>query len=297
MKSLGKMIRLSAGLLLAGGTAVGLGSDLRTGETFVPTVTGAMAGATLELRSQATASGSQVTLRQVCRWSEADAPAFLPIADLVVARLSNGPQRSIDLVELRDLLQGAGVNLAVIKFTGSASCTIQHDNSDVIEIPAATATAAAAPAEPARTQATPTPAGETRNLRQILIADLCTRLGLSTDAVQIQFNPQDEKNLLLAEPIVQFNVTPRRVRNLGEVTWDVLLVTPGASQKLTITANARAWQDQLFMVKPVNHRQIITGEDVGERRVLVDRLIDEPLLRAGRPWANWRRWTCGRGWS
>jgi hypothetical protein len=47
----------------------------------------ALAGATLELRGEAKVYGGEVKLKQVCRWSAADAATFAPVADLVIARL------------------------------------------------------------------------------------------------------------------------------------------------------------------------------------------------------------------
>src|SRR5215208_2390164 len=44
-------------------------------------------GATLEVRGEATVVGTEVKLKQVCRWSNADAAVFDPIGDLVLTRL------------------------------------------------------------------------------------------------------------------------------------------------------------------------------------------------------------------
>ena len=43
---------------------------------------------TLELRQEATIYGPDVTLKQVCRWSDADAAVFTPIADLTLLQFS-----------------------------------------------------------------------------------------------------------------------------------------------------------------------------------------------------------------
>ena len=47
---------------------------------------------------------------------------------------------------------------------------------------------------------------------------------------------------------------------------------------MIIDAVARAWQNQLVIVKPVANRQVIRDEDCVERRVMADTLNDDPLL-------------------
>src|SRR5207247_2353883 len=59
-------------------------------EKFIPAQPRLTAGATLEFRGEATITGTEVKLKQVCRWAEADKAAFEPIADFVVARMGPG---------------------------------------------------------------------------------------------------------------------------------------------------------------------------------------------------------------
>src|SRR2546423_13632038 len=51
-------------------------------EKFVPGTARFAAGATLELRGDATVYGPEVKLKQVCRWSARDAGVFAPISDI-----------------------------------------------------------------------------------------------------------------------------------------------------------------------------------------------------------------------
>src|SRR5688572_27602990 len=53
-------------------------------EKFVPGTARFAAGATLEMRTEATVLGTEVKLKQVCRWSGADDAVFAPLADLVL---------------------------------------------------------------------------------------------------------------------------------------------------------------------------------------------------------------------
>ena len=300
-------------------------------EKFVPGTARFAAGATLELRSEATVVGAEVRLRQVCRWSDQDAAVFAPVKDLVLFRLdTRRPYRALDVEELKNTLHDAGVNLAVIKISGPLTCMVSRSDVHVDERTALDQWIAArqggdASQDPHDTAATtrpvlqpmtaivagerqlPTgerqlPAGErplaaadeakaaagqeeaspVRSLRSLLTQDLAERLSLPADSLQMAFRPQDEKVLNLAEPQFQFQIQPRRVRNLGDVSWDVTILAGGqqGTQKVTIAATARAWQQQVVVMKPLAYKQVIRAEDLVSRRTLVDHLDDEVLLSA-----------------
>src|SRR5436305_1142117 len=109
----------------------GFGAEIAAQEKFV--ARNGMAG-TLELRAEATVIGRDVKLKQVCRWSEQQARVFEPIADLVVLHLeTERPYRSISMDELKDLVAGAGVNVAPICFTGATTCTVARSDVQVDE--------------------------------------------------------------------------------------------------------------------------------------------------------------------
>jgi flagella basal body P-ring formation protein FlgA len=278
-------------------------------EKFVPGTARFAAGATLELRGDATVVGADVKLRQICRWSDSDAAVFLPVADLVITRLNHGsPFRAISIDQIRTTLHDAGMNLAVVKFSGPMSCTICRSDASYDEQTALRQWAEAKevkeddgdPKRDAGTRGrgdaekdrTAAPAADkygatsaslhdespARTLRSLLIEDLSVRLGLSRDELQVTFNPADEKLLNLSEPLFKFNIEPRQVRDLGEVSWSILILTGNSSQKGLIKANARAWQKQVVLTKPLAYRQVVQGDDVVERRILADRLPSESLL-------------------
>ena len=298
------------------GFGADVGADGATREAgagkFVPGTPRFAAGATLELRGEATVYGPEVKLKQVCRWSARDAAVFAGVSDVVLARIpSEKPFQALTLEQVRTTLHDAGVNLAVVKFSGPTSCTItrsdvKYDEQEALlqwanakegtatsakgEAEAATdRTAGASPAprqdqsspiaeEPSRT---PTPKEESpvRTLRDVLIEDLSVRLHVPANDLAVTFDPRDEQALHLAEPQFKFNVEPRRVRNLGSVAWDIQLVSEGGrSKKMTVSATARAWQQQSVLARPVAFKQVIRDSDVTERRILVDGLQDEPLL-------------------
>ena len=288
-------------------------------EKFVPGTARFAAGVTLELRGEATVYGPEVKLRQVCRWAERDAGLFAPVADLVLARIPTGaPFQPVSIDHVRATLHDAGVNLAVVKFSGPTQCTVarsdvEYDEQEALlqwarakggEV-APVATAAKGKLQPARdTEPAPTTAAahekampvvqETpttteapdeaekspvRTLRDALIEDLSVRLRVPADQLQVTFDPRDEQALRLAEPQFRFNLEPKRVRNLGVVAYDVQLVTDGGrAKKVSIAATARAWQRQVVLARPVTFRQTIRESDLAERRVLVDALDDDPLL-------------------
>src|SRR4051794_13061988 len=60
----------------------------KTVERFVPSEHTPVAS--IEMRGEASVSNGEVTLKQICRWPDADTEAFAAVADLVVLRLGEG---------------------------------------------------------------------------------------------------------------------------------------------------------------------------------------------------------------
>lgn len=295
-------------------------------EKFVPGSSRFDAGATLELRGEATVIGEEVRLRQLCRWEQSDQAVLAPIGELVITRLGPGtPFRSIGVDEVKSLLRDAGINIAAINFVGATSCMVNRSdveydqrtalNEWIAAREAASSHRASAPAT-APTESSVPPAGEAsaqapveaaveapvdgptetavaaaapeeataddgspiRSLRRLLIEDLCQRLGLAADTMQIAFRREDGSLLALSEPLFSFRIEPARAKSLGEIAWQVQIFADGKSQKATISAIARAWQNQLVLAKPMSAKQIFSSDDLIERRTLVDRMPDDPLV-------------------
>lgn len=270
-------------------------------EKFVPGSARFPAGATIEIRGEATVVGAEVKLKQVCRWSDADASIFAPIADLVLVRLGPSvPFRSVTVNEIKTILRDAGVNISTVNFVGAGSCTIgrsdvqfnegealqrwidAHDaKTEVAETPTtqpATAPSALAQSEKAQTTQPIIAQNENRTLRDLLTNDLSVRLGIPIESLQMTFNPQDERVLALAEPLFKFQIDPQRARDLGQVSWHVAVFADGTTQKATISATARAWQSQVVVTKPLSFKQVIRDGDVIDRRTLIERMADDTVL-------------------
>ena len=262
-------------------------------EKFVPPASRTGPAAAVELRSEARINGPEVRLKQICRWSKADAPAFVQIGELVIARFEETtPFKTVTLAEIRQTLHDAGVNVAVINFHGTTQCTVsrsdvQYDQTTALDQWIAARAPTTAPSEvtpasqPTQVASASTPhedAAPVHTLRELLIGDLSVRLSMPVDQLQVNFNPADQKLLNLAEPEFKFNINGETVRNLGDVSWDVLVVTESGNRKASISANARAWQNQIALIKPVVYGQVFQAADVTDRRVLVDRVADETLL-------------------
>ena len=262
-------------------------------EKFVPGSTGFDAGATIELRGEAVIVGEEVKLRQVCRWSQRDEAALAPIGELTLARLTHAtPFRSVSIDEIKAMLRDAGINTAAINFVGATACTVSRSDVEYNEATAleqwiaAREAASGNPATQPTTQEqrlaadAPTEEGSARSLRTILAEDLAQRLALPVESLQIDFRPQDEKTLALAEPLFKFPIEPARSRNLGQVSWHLTITSDERSQKVNVQASARAWQKQLVLMKPLAFKQVIRPEDLIERRTLVDRLADDANVTA-----------------
>lgn len=279
-------------------------------EKFVPGTDRFIAGATLEMRGDATIVGGDVKLKQVCRWSDADAQVFSPVADLVVMRLSaKSTYRAISVDQIRTVLHDAGVNLGVVKFSGPTSCTIgrsdtsfdeknalrewaeakgndaegteapRHEGTEGKAAVAAVSTTAPAAMPPVISVAAKEGTSPVKTLRDLLVDDLSVRTGVGVEQLQVTFNPKDENLLHMSEPLFKFNIDGRLVHDLGDVTWNVQILTgDGKAQKGMVTATARAWQNQVVVARGLGYHQVIRASDVVEKRVLADRMPVDPLL-------------------
>lgn len=276
-------------------------ADDSSAGAFVPVATSA--SAPIEFRSQAKVTGELITLRHVCRWSEADAATYEPVADLALAKIPDGRTFvSISVEQLRQTLRDAGVNMARVQLSGAMTCTITRTDAGALgqgeglqqwiaareqQIPSLDApkqmSAAPLTSDEADLAADGEPAEVVepvvyRTLKQILIDDLARTLNMDAANLLVEFKTNDDTVLRLTEPHFQFQFEPRRGRMLGQVGWEVYIINGGERRRASITATARAWQQQLVMVQPVSHRQVIREEDVVERRTLIDRLSDDVLL-------------------
>jgi len=272
--------------------AVDAAADSRADEKFVSGNADSTPGGTLELRQEASIFGADVKLKQVCRWSDADAPIFTPIADLTLLHLSDRvPFHAISVEQIRQTLHEAGVNVAMINFAGATSCSItrtdvQSDSQQTVQQwldahqgDAAKTTPAAAAAPVLASASNPTPDPNLRTLRDLLVADLSRRLNIPSETLQLTFSPQDEKVLALAEPIFKFDVRPSRARALGNVSWEVTIFTDSANKKLILSAEARAWEDQVIAARPLRMHKVLAESDFAVHHLLVDSLPGRPLLR------------------
>ncbi len=245
---------------------------------------------TLELRAEATIDGSEVTLKQLCRWS--DDQSFAPLADTVVIRLSQtNPVRQIGVSEIKSALHDAGANLSQIQFAGSATCAVRRSEVDDATFArliagdanqtsdTATANARAADADPsAVTPADPIVADTPQTpLFELLTTDLSDRLKLSASNLDIRFDVHSMPSLFLTSPRCRFDIDSQRINGLGAVSWDVTIHSDAGDKTTTIVATALAWQDQVVMTRALSAGQLIQSGDVIARRALVDKISETPL--------------------
>ncbi|HEX4053672.1 MAG TPA: flagellar basal body P-ring formation chaperone FlgA [Tepidisphaeraceae bacterium] len=262
-------------------------SDFTGDEKFVPSDSIGSPAGILELRQEASISGADVTLKQVCRWSDSDAAVFTPIADLTLVHLTGQVSfRTITIDDIRQTLHDSGVNIAMINFSGATSCNVTRSDAQVnpqqslqqwIDSQQPAAPKAANRPAPVPTAAAPDPTFHT--LRELLASDLAQRLNIDPEQLQLTFSPENDKVLSLAEPIFKFDVRPSRARALGNVSWDVTVFAGPSSKKMTIPAVARAWENQLIVARPLAAHQILAATDFALHRALVDSIPDHQPLR------------------
>jgi flagella basal body P-ring formation protein FlgA len=256
-----------------------------TDEKFIANSTDSTPSGTLEVRQDATVNGADVKLKQICRWSDSDSAVFTPIADTTILQFSGTESfHTLTIDDISQTLHEAGVNVAMINFSGATSCSItrsdaQSDSQQTIQQWIETQKPggdAPAPAQPTATDAKPDPTYHT--LRDLLVADLSQRLGIPADTLQLTFTAEDEKLLSLAEPVFKFDVEPSRARALGNVSWLVTVATDTASRKVTLNATARAFVDQVLVAEPIAIHSPLEAADFTTRRVLVDSMPNRQLL-------------------
>jgi flagella basal body P-ring formation protein FlgA len=278
-------------------------------ELFVPRHRISAIG-TLEIKSDVVVKGPEVKLREVCRWAQENSASFLPIADTVIDHLDSKRPKRITLDSLRNTMKDAGINLGLVHFAGNTSCLVScadpETNTPPDErtglnqwidqskkrandpTPPATPTPTsnlpgpASAAETASIVGSDAPASDTfHTLRDLLLQDLSERLNIPVEKLQMTVDAKDTALLNLSEPTFHFGIEPRRVRDLGRVSWDVSILTGKSTQKVSIDGEARAWEEQLMVVKPVSDRQVLRDDDVKERRALMDHIDDDQLLTRG----------------
>jgi flagella basal body P-ring formation protein FlgA len=264
-------------------------------ERFVPPGPLSGVGATLELRPDATVIGAEVKLRQVCRWSDRDKTLFDPIGDLVLVHLApKTPYKALSMQEIRGIMRDAGVNTASINFAGATNCMVSRSDvelEDKNSIDQWIAAREGKDADPSQTgpsgpgilasQTSPkADSSPVKSLRQALIDDLAVRLNIPADTLQVDFKIQDDNVLNVSQPLFRFDIDPLRAKSLGNVTWNITIIggADSAKRKVAISAEARAWQTQLVVSKPIAARQIIRPEDLVQRRTLVNQLGGDPLV-------------------
>src|SRR6266850_2836343 len=197
----------------------GFGDEI-SGEKFVVP---SRASTSIELKSDATVNGSEIRLNQIARWPGAGDDALEQTGDLIVGRFSSGKSSyAIDLDEVKAVLEGAGINLASIDFSGALRCVVTRTEETSAEL------VAAAPIAPTTRPVNAAIESSSRSLREILIAEVAERFALPMDSLQVRFSQQDEKVLSLSDSSSRFDIEPRKQRNIGDITWDVT-VTAGTA--------------------------------------------------------------------
>ncbi len=221
----------------------------------------------LELKSDAEAHGNEIRLNQIIRSPGLD--TLDQTGDLIISRFDGKSSRVIDLDEVNTVLEGAGINLGSIDFSGALRCIVSRTQAAPEPIVEQPNKAIVIPTT------RPSDSIAARTLRDLLVAEIAERFALPLESLQVRFSPADEKFAALSELNYRFEIEPRRNRNIGDITWDVALVTATGKQKISVSANVRAWQNQIIATKPIVARQVIGEADVAEKRTLVDRLPEE----------------------
>ena len=119
---------------------------------------------------------------------------------------------------------------------------------------------------------------ETTDLRTMLVNDLANRSRLKLEQLQIEFAEKDRGVLALTSPQFRFDVKPR-MSVLGPVSWQVTVGAGSESRRIQIDAQARAWVEEVVVVRPVAMQQVIGEADIEVRRALIDAPPADELVK------------------
>jgi flagella basal body P-ring formation protein FlgA len=284
--SMRKKVQFLVGLTLLAWATQTLFSQWGLGGLIMPPSTSAesqRAVVTVELSNRVKASHDNITIGDVCRWSDQDSPMMEPFAGIVLMRLSDATGvRPVAISDIRSALRDAGANLISVHFTGAAKCAVTRGDVTpeeiakalaVIEEPApAIQQKVGAAARPVVADIPQTP------LRDLLVSRLIQQISLPADRVQIEFSPADQATLALTSPNCTFEIDSSNAAGLGDVAWQVIVKTRAAEKRITIAAKARAWEEQLVLTRPLSRGQQIIHSDVISRRELVEKLSRDPVF-------------------
>lgn len=257
----------------------GFGAEADGAEKFV--APSHARAARVEMRGDAVVNGAEVRLKDVAQWAEVDDAAMREAGELVVKRFKGeGDTETIDVRDVKQTLSDAGVNLGLVSFSGSMACRVTREGGIVADedhdaLPVAAADMSLhdpISVEPVKA------AAASRTLRDVLIQELSAHLGVPVDQLQVRFEARDQKVTSLREGRHQFQITPQKVRRLGNVSWDVTVTSGGEKKKHVLSTHVQAWQTQLVAARPLSVKQVIQSDDVVEKRVLVDYLSEEAAL-------------------
>jgi len=273
-------------------------------EHFVPHGTRIECSGSIQMLKAVEVAGNTIRVRDIARWSDTDSDGFSTIADLVIDHFDDAGTRRISLDTLRSTLSGAGVNLSQVNFAGPTACLVTHNASapvvkppandrdvvlqwmdekskkkaEVSESKLSPDAARAAVLKAVTDSGTDEEQTEFHSLREMLLKDLSQRLNLPADELQVTFETKDRSFLNLSEPMFHFDLSPRRLTDLGKISWDLTISSGKNQQKMTINAEARCWEKQVIAAKAIGYHQVLRDEDCTERRVLVDHIESDPLL-------------------
>ena len=102
----------------------------KTVETFIPAHRAPVAS--LELQPEIIVVGGEVTLNQICKWSDGDADMMAEYANLIVMRIEPGTAyATLSVEQIQSILRDAGLNPASVNFAGAATCRVARGDVNV----------------------------------------------------------------------------------------------------------------------------------------------------------------------
>ncbi len=229
------------------------------------TVVRADAPQTVRLWSSAVVIGDHVLIGDLCELTGFEASAHERLRNLVVVEAPpTAGSKVITLKRLREVVTGAGINMAETIVNGAAECGVSRPR-------AFSAKSESKPAVQALTDEPSTPAPVT--MRNAIESYFERDLAEYGGRLDIDFGHRRESELALSGPEFEFSVRRRRGQPLGLIELEVDVFREGRlTQTVSLQPIVRLVRRVVIARRAINQKAPVRSEDVQFTEMTFDRL-------------------------
>ncbi len=224
----------------------------------------------IRLHSEVSVQSQVVTLRQIAELTGKEAEIA---GDAVVGRfIGNNDELVIHMAGLRDALDDAKVNWALLTLHGYERCLVHRVKPDPEDHATADADASASNAERAVADTEPGVSADPQaTLRSRVEAALGKLAGVSADQLRITFRDQDAKWLSQSVGVRRFEIAPAVGSSIGRVPVTVRRYDAGrVAEMFTVTADVQRQVKAVVVTRHLSRGDRFTEDAIELRDVWID---------------------------